>query len=196
MLPTPVSHCLLTPPFVCLVISQISDVQNRTLDFLPSLFLPHVPLSVKSNTNLEEAQAKSLRVTLASSLLFTPTSHHLQILSARSSKYNQHLNCPCCHPIQGISPLTGVPACDLVHPYSLILHTTAGGTLAQCTSEHSRKPSGDSLHLVKVLFLAFRATQDPPPLPVLISPPATISFFICFSHYLSHLTASALADPS
>lgn len=106
-----------------------------------------------------------------------PTSHHLQILSAQSSKYNQHLTCPCCHP-SGTSPLTGVPACDLAHLYSLILYTTSGGTLVQCTSAQQETLTR-LITLSKSSFLGFQShTGLAPPLPVLISPAATISLFI------------------
>lgn len=153
-------HCLLTPPFVCLVTSQMEDVLNRTLDFFPNLFLPHLPLSVSGTLSFR-----------------MPFSHHVHILSALSSEYNQPLvtsHPPLLSPSSSRTISHWSACCDLAHLCGLIFHTTARGTQLGHKS-HDRAPLQESLTSPiilrgQVLSLAVKATLD---LPVLPSPPVT-----------------------
>lgn len=146
-------HCLLTPPFVCLVTSQMEDVLNRTLDFFPNLFLPHLPLSVSGTLSFR-----------------MPFSHHVHILSALSSEYYQASG-----DLSSSRTISHWSACcDLAHLCGLIFHTTARGTQLG-HKLHDGAPLQESLTSPiilrgQVLSLAVKATLD---LPVLPSPPVT-----------------------
>ena len=176
---------------------------EQSSGFSPTPVPPPLSLSVNGKSILQDAQAKSLRIILGSSLFLTP---YIQLsanpvcsafkISPASGYFSPR---HCCHLVQTSSSLTGLPTFDLAHLYSLTLHRQPEGHL-HCGADHGtplqKTLTGSHPTQSESSFLGFQSRIGPALTACSDLTPCHSQFLHLLQPHLSHLTTFAIAVPS